>query len=238
MLLSVEGFGDLLSQTREVGAVLCHRLLDLPQDDPRAVPLLGGPYEATVKSLVRQAVNGLPQHGITTMRVHGVDREALALLDELNAEAELPVRLQTFAGVHPSDKNESFESAFITGRVGKASDRVRCVGARFWLDGRIESETAYVKYPYPGTSDKYGSLTWKKEEFKTALSTAARLGLAVSTRCVGDAAIDVALNAYSAAFKNVSFGDNQKRWWRQIDVEKKKHIITLITTYFCLFAYI
>lgn len=232
-LYSTEGFGYLLAQTREVGAILCHRLLNLPVNDTRTVPLLGGPYEATVKRLVRQAINDLPHHGITTMRVHGVDREALAILDALNAESELPVRLHTFFSVHPSDR-DNLAGAVIAERVGTAEDKVRCVGARFWLDGRVETQTAYVKNAYPGTDDGYGLLFWDETALANAFAVMGNLGLAVSARCVGDAAVEVAYNAFSEASKNVS---SATKWWRQIDVSTYYLILLLsLLTDFLVFV--
>lgn len=213
-LYGAEGFGHLLSQMREVGAVLCHRLLDLPLNDTRNVPLLGGPYEGTVKRLVRQAIDSLPHHGITTMRVYGVDREALAILDALNAESEFPVRLHTFFSVHPSDR-DNLTSVLISKRMGKTEDKVRCVGARFWLDGRVETQTAYVVNPYHSADDKHGILFWDETDLANVFTVMGTMGLAVSARCVGDAAVEVAYNALSQASKLVSSRD---KWWRQIDV--------------------
>lgn len=182
-------------------------------NDPHVVPLIGGPYEGTVKYLVRKAIDDLPRHGITSMRVYGVDNEALTILDDLNAESEFPVKLQTFVGVHPSDR-DNFTSVFITDRMGKANDKVRCVGARFWLDGRVETQTAYVKTSYPNT-DNYGILFWDKTDLLNAFIDAGKLGLAVSARCVGDPAVDVAIETFSNASKKVPSNNN---WWRQIDV--------------------
>lgn len=202
---------------REAGAILSHRLVDLPINDSRTVPLIGGQYEETIKQIVRKTIDDLPHYGITSMRVHGIDREALAMLDALNAEKEFPVRIQTFFSVHPSDM-ASLTKVFILGRMGATGDRVRCVGARFWLDGRVETKTAYVKNAYPDTDDNYGILYWKMEDLVKAFSLAGNLGLAVSARAVGDAAVEVAIKAFTNSSANVFKKD---KLWRQIDVFKK-----------------
>ena len=74
---------------------------------------------------------------------------------------------------------------------------------KLFLDGVIESRTAYLKEPYIN-NDKSdvnyrGTPVWEQDLLNKAVLLALKNGFQVETHCIGDAALDQALEAYEYA---------------------------------------
>jgi predicted amidohydrolase YtcJ len=74
-------------------------------------------------------------------------------------------------------------------------DFSRFAGIKFLIDG--QTPTAYCHQPHDGAS--WDMPTWEPQMFKDTVRTLHDMGLQISTHCVGDAAADLALDAYEAA---------------------------------------
>ncbi|MCG2798180.1 MAG: amidohydrolase family protein [Cellulomonas sp.] len=66
------------------------------------------------------------------------------------------------------------------------------------VDGSLNTRTAWCRDPYLGT-DGHGVLSVPPDHLRVLLSSAARHGLTVMVHAIGDAALDVALDAIEAA---------------------------------------
>ena len=86
-------------------------------------------------------------------------------------------------------------------------DFSRFAGYKFLIDG--QTPTAYCHQPHTGTS--WDMPTWDPEEFKSVIRTLHDTGLQISTHCVGDAAADLALDAYEAAMNASPRSDARHR---------------------------
>ena len=86
-------------------------------------------------------------------------------------------------------------------------DFSRFAGYKFLIDG--QTPTAYCHQPHTGTS--WDMPTWDPEEFKSVICTLHDTGLQISTHCVGDAAADLALDAYEAAMNASPRSDPRHR---------------------------
>ena len=71
----------------------------------------------------------------------------------------------------------------------------RFSGFKFLIDGQMP--TAFCHEPHNGTS--WNTSTWDPETFKQAVRTLHDTGLQICVHCVGDAAVDLALDAFEAA---------------------------------------
>lgn len=84
-------------------------------------------------------------------------------------------------------------------------EHFRITDVKIFMDGIVESETAYVSQPYVGT-DEYGADRWPGEEGTERLFDLAKrvndLGLVAHFHAIGDAAITKALDALEYAREN------------------------------------
>jgi predicted amidohydrolase YtcJ len=74
---------------------------------------------------------------------------------------------------------------------------MRFAGYKFLLDGQMKM--AYCHQPHTGV--RWDLPTWEPESFKKAVKALHDTGLQICVHCVGDAAVDLTLDAFEAAMK-------------------------------------
>ncbi|WP_460743665.1 amidohydrolase [Mariniluteicoccus endophyticus] len=82
-----------------------------------------------------------------------------------------------------------FTDADRTGRVAVA-------GIKLFADGSISNRTAWMRDPYPGTSDRFGMRLTSEEVMTEALAYARENRLQIAFHAMGDAAIEWVLDRY------------------------------------------
>lgn len=87
----------------------------------------------------------------------------------------------------------------------KTAEAMAITDVKIFMDGIVESETAYVSQPYVGT-DQCGANRWPGEEAAVRLNDLTKrindLGLVAHFHAIGDAAITKALDALEYAREN------------------------------------
>jgi hypothetical protein len=76
-------------------------------------------------------------------------------------------------------------------------EHMRFAGYKFLLDGQLTM--AYCHEPHNG--DRWDMPTWRPETFKEAVRALHDTGLQICVHCVGDAAVDLTLDAFEAAME-------------------------------------
>jgi predicted amidohydrolase YtcJ len=142
--------------------------------------------------------------GVTNIDMSGSDE--IKLFMELEKEG-----LQTLRVRHAYNSYEG-ESAKDTIAAVKAlqaeeTDMNQCGTVKFWLDGVTESATAYMLKPYlksAGYGTKwYGETKYKNNnDFIKKVVAVDKAGLQCHVHAIGDGAVNLSLNAFSAAQKS------------------------------------
>ncbi|WP_427135554.1 amidohydrolase family protein [Pseudarthrobacter sp. S9] len=103
------------------------------------------------------------------------------------------------AGVYPQDLDRAIAAGLRTGQeVAGGRGRLLTVGPlKVLIDGSLNTRTAYCVEPYPHGG--HGLLTVSKDELLSLLVRAREAGFVPAVDAIGDAANEVALNAFSAA---------------------------------------
>lgn len=82
------------------------------------------------------------------------------------------------------------------------SDKLKVQTAKFFMDGVVEGNTAWLKKPYDpaaGLGDNYNAPPeWDTEELKKYFRMAAEGGFGIHCHCIGDAASSQALDAFES----------------------------------------
>lgn len=150
--------------------------------------------EAEVRRDVLRTQSMLNALGFTgAQMMNGRDRE-LTTIGELDANGELSIRIDACVDVtHDLDAEAARAGLVELGRGGRLWE---VTGVKFWLDGVVESSTAWLSHP-----DHHGLGTeslWIPPERYAALATAyAAAGFRVTTHAIGDAAVSYALRTYA-----------------------------------------
>ena len=80
-----------------------------------------------------------------------------------------------------------------------SSGRIRVKGVSVTLDGSIDSGQAALKQPYEGDPDWTGSVLWNRVQLTNTLRKLAARGISVNVNAIGDAAVDIAIDALIAS---------------------------------------
>ncbi len=165
-------------------------------DDP--VPPATAAQRTSDKNTIERGLEHCARNGITSL--HNMDGNfyQLELLDELNAAGRLLCRTQVPFHLKPYHSLDKLEEA--------EEMRRRFHGEMLWsgrvkmfMDGVIESRTAFVLRGYPEEPGNTGLALFGQEQFREAAVTCDAKGLQISVHAIGDAAVRRTLDGYMAA---------------------------------------
>lgn len=111
-------------------------------------------------------------------------------------------------------------------------DLVRIGAAKIFSDGAISTRTALLREPYVNTRNEHGTAIWERSEFESHIARAHVAGWQVATHAIGDGAIDLCLDAYAAAQRQLPRADARHRiehaevlWGDQIARMAAQHVL-------------
>lgn len=162
------------------------------------------------KAVILRGLNHCASYGITGL--HNMDGNfyQLELLSELEAEGRLPMRVQVPMHLKNFDPVDRLEEAgemrrrFNSGKVW--SGRVK-----MFMDGVLDSYTAFMLSPFPGKPDSIGDAVFEADHFNEACIRADAMGLQISVHAIGNAAVRRTINGYEAAQKSNGARDSRHR---------------------------
>jgi hypothetical protein len=174
----------------------------------RAIPV---PSRAAKMQALRAGLKHANEFGITRVHIMGGvnvgpgDISDTELLEELRRNNELTVRFYLAYRFDPPEVSAHDLEEIERARERYHDDWVAAGGAKFFLDGVIETHTAAMLSPYSNDPSLLGQLLWEPEKYKAFVAELDRRGIQIFTHAIGDRAIRLALDAYEgAAIKNGS----------------------------------
>jgi predicted amidohydrolase YtcJ len=144
--------------------------------------------EAGGHEFLRQGVTSTVEAGIREPR-------ELRAYQQLRQRGALPVR--TYLMMMLDETLDAMASLGI--RTGFGDDWLRIGPAKLFSDGSIGGRTARMHAPYEGEPDNYGLWMMPPEDLKAKVRRAHDAGFQVGIHAIGDAAIDLVLDAYAEA---------------------------------------
>jgi predicted amidohydrolase YtcJ len=147
--------------------------------------------------MIKKGLAFLAQHGITS--IHNMDGNLaqLALYASLEQSDELSVRISFAFGVTPATTLVILDEA-AQARITYRSDLLRFEAAKFFMDGVIESSTAYLLDDYSDIPGHCGHPNYPIEQFIELGSLCDRLGMQIRVHSIGDAATRHTLDGFEA----------------------------------------
>ncbi|MDR1796656.1 MAG: amidohydrolase [Clostridiales Family XIII bacterium] len=129
---------------------------------------------------------------------------AVAAFRELAKEGRLTARIRgAYVVVPTSPLQEQMDAIARSLPQDACGEAFAMTTAKFFLDGVVESSTAYLSEPYlksdTGDPAYCGIPVWEPGKLNEAVAAAMRQGLQVETHCIGDAAVSEALDAFAYA---------------------------------------
>lgn len=166
-----------------------------------AMDLLDGvvpaPDRAEKKDALLAGALDCASKGVTSLDAIEADIEEWDLLLELEREGKLPVRVNVILPIE-GDLDE-----YVAMRE-RGTERVKLVGVKGFVDGVIESKTAFMKKPYstPSTSGdtrEIGRPLIPRDKLFSLVEEATKRDFFVALHAIGDAAVALSLDAFAHA---------------------------------------
>ncbi len=198
-------FEGLLAQTATGGREMLGYVTG-GDPDPAATPA----QRAADRDIIARGLAHCAASGITSL--HNMDGNfyQLELLDELHADGRLLCRTQVpfhLKNFHPVDKlDEAIEM-----RECYDGDMLWSGRVKMFMDGVIDSRTAFVLRDYPDDAGNTGNPLFSTDHFNEASIRCDAGGLQISVHAIGDAAVRRTLDGYEAARKANGARDSRHR---------------------------
>ncbi|MGB8705231.1 MAG: amidohydrolase, partial [Gillisia sp.] len=142
-------------------------------------------------------------YGLTTVDDAGLEPETIHLMDSLQKEGDLKIRI--YAMVITSDKNLK---EYLSKGPYK-TDRLDVRSFKFYADGALGSRGAALKEPYSDRPGHYGALLSPVKYFEEVAKRVANSDFQLNTHAIGDSANAVVVKTYDRVLKN-----KENRRWR------------------------
>jgi predicted amidohydrolase YtcJ len=137
-------------------------------------------------------------HGITSMVNMDGNRYTCELLAQMQAEGRLTARVVVPFHMKPHMDLSELERASAMAR-DYTGDWVRSGFVKMFMDGVVDSRTAYMLTDYPGVPGHRAEPLFEPERFKSVCTEIDRRGLQIAVHAIGDGAVRTTIDGYEAA---------------------------------------
>jgi predicted amidohydrolase YtcJ len=192
LLLEFEAYAPIMALAREERMNLGIATGDEPATPPDAAE------RALDKARFLDGLRHCARHGITSMVMMDGNRYTLELLREIQSEGELIARVKVPFHYKPSHELGDLDRAEAMHRDFH-DDWLRSGHVKLFMDGVIDSHTAFMIEDYPGAPGHRGAALFTAQDFAAIATEIDRRGLQIAVHCCGDGAVQRVLNGYEAA---------------------------------------
>ncbi len=148
-------------------------------------------------------------HGITSMVNMDGNRYTCVLLRELEEEGRLTARVKVPFHFKPHmELAELDRASAMAAEFG--GEWVSSGFVKMFMDGVVDSRTAFVLQDYPGTTER-GEALFEAERFKDICTEIDRRGLQIAVHAIGDGAVRRTIDGYEAARQRNGARDSRHR---------------------------
>jgi predicted amidohydrolase YtcJ len=190
-LREFEAFGPILALGGEAHLQLGIATGGEPSPWPDAA-MRAADKEKVVAGLLHCAAQG-----ITSMVNMDGNRYTCELLRELHEEGRLTARVKVPFHFKPHMQLSELDRASAMAAEFQG-DWVTSGFVKMFMDGVVDSRTAYMLHPYPGT-EVTGEPLFEPERFKEICREIAARGLQIAVHAIGDGAVRTTIDGYEAA---------------------------------------
>jgi len=202
-LREFEAFSPVLALTGELHLQLGIATGGEPDPWPDAA------RRAKDKAKVAAGLAHCAARGITSMVNMDGNRYTCVLLSELEAEGRLTARVKVPFHFKPHmDLADLARASAMAAEF--TGDWVTSGFVKMFMDGVIESRTAFMLHPYPGT-DTRGAPLFEADRFAEICTEIDRRGLQIAVHAIGDGAVRATIDGYEAAGRRNGARDARHR---------------------------
>ena len=135
-------------------------------------------------------------NGLTTVDDAGLSKETIFLIDKLQKENILKMR------VYAMISNSKSNLDYFLNKGAIKTPRLNVSSVKIYGDGALGSRGATLKHPYHDDKKNYGKLITNPEELKKLAIKIANANFQMNTHAIGDSTVKLLLNTYSKVLEN------------------------------------
>ncbi len=165
--------------------------------------------------------------GIPLPRVFGYTAEELRAFVDLNIQKKLTVRAYLLIPVN--QRSKAVDTIMLDHLIGVGlktgfGDAMLKIGpAKIFVDGSLNARSAALYDPYSDDLSTSGIMFYTQKELDDVVSKAHRAGFQIAIHAHGDRAIDVSLNSYEKALKELP-RENHRHRIKHVELLKDEQI--------------
>lgn len=191
----VEG-GEIVLEDGQPTGVLIDNPMALIQE---IIPQIDN---ATATKALLDAQQQCFQYGLTTVDDAGLSKDIIMLIDSLQKEGSLDMR------VYAMVSNTTADLDFFLERGVMKTKNLHVRSVKAYADGALGSRGAALKEPYSDQHDHFGAMVTPVSEIQKLADRLAKTDYQLNTHAIGDSANVVVLKAYEKALE----GQKDRRW--------------------------
>ena len=173
--------------------------------DEYVYPKIPVPDKAEIKEMIKAACRELNRYGITSSQTddycmfRAVPWQTVnEAYKELEEEGLLTVRVYEQSNFTTLDDLKEFYAEGCT--TGAGTDNFKIGPLKMLGDGALVARTAYLSRPYADDPSTSGYPLFDQDTFDAMIGFANEHGMQVAVHAIGDACLDMVLNAYEKTF--------------------------------------
>jgi len=156
-------------------------------------PLIPPPSHSDKRRWIKKAIIQLNAFGVTSIHDAGTDAETLSILQSLEREGKLTLRVYTMLDNEPDTYFPYLDSG---PRVDNSHIQIRCL--KIYLDGALGSRGAALLEPYQDDPENSGLILTDSAEVADLVKQFNSRGFQVAIHCIGDRANRMALDIFQS----------------------------------------
>lgn len=160
------------------------------------------PSKNEIVEALKEAEKICLNYGLTTVDDAGLSKNNIYLIDSLQKEKELKMRI--YAMISVSDENIDY---FIQNGIIK-TNRLNVRSFKVYADGALGSRGAAMKQPYSDMHNHFGALVTPLNDLEHYAKKIAASEFQMNTHAIGDSANYIMLKTYKDVLKN----QKDRRW--------------------------
>ena len=160
------------------------------------------------KAHIERGMRHCAAFGCTSLVTMDGNPYTFALLTEMEAEGRLLQRVKVPFHLKPEMALDALDTA--SQMALAQTDWVRSGFVKMFMDGVVDSRTAFMTEDYPGTTTR-GTPLYEAGRFKAVCAEIDRRGLQIAVHCVGDGAVRATIDGYEAAGRANGLRDMRHR---------------------------
>lgn len=188
--------GEIIKEKGKITGVLIDNAMDLV-------------YQIVPKENLQKSVNALLDAqkecfslGLTTVDDAGLSRKTIEIIDSLQQNKLLKMRVYAMASAYPENLDHFLNLGIIK------TDRLNVRSFKVYSDGALGSRGAVLKAPYSDRANHFGALVTDVETTRKIAERIANSDYQMNTHAIGDSANSFLLKTYAEVLQ----GKVDRRW--------------------------